>query len=89
MAPPPPQAAVLSNLESDPLLSTDDVSSGDDSLLFSDDEDDSDSEMGDYPPSIQAENEKFGSEYQGPKMTDDEASRLLQLILHASTCPCE
>jgi hypothetical protein len=35
----------------------------------------------------QAENEKFGAEYEGPKLSEYDASRLLILILHASTCP--
>jgi hypothetical protein len=35
-----------------------------------------------------AEHEKFGAEYTGPVLDDDEACRLLILMAHASTCPC-
>jgi hypothetical protein len=35
----------------------------------------------------QAENEKFGAEYEGPQLSEYDASRLLILVLHASTCP--
>jgi hypothetical protein len=38
-------------------------------------------------PSEQAENERFGMEYGGPTLTDGEASRLLILMAHASSCP--
>jgi hypothetical protein len=38
-------------------------------------------------PSEQAENERFGMEYGGPMLTDGEASRLLILMAHASSCP--
>lgn len=38
-------------------------------------------------PAEQAENELFGAEYDGPKLTDEESSRLLVLMSHASTCP--
>jgi hypothetical protein len=38
-------------------------------------------------PSEQAENERFGMEYGGPILTDGEASRLLILMAHASSCP--
>jgi hypothetical protein len=33
------------------------------------------------------EKEDFGFEYKGEKMSDDQATRLLVLIEHASTCP--
>ncbi|GAX18384.1 hypothetical protein FisN_15Lh321 [Fistulifera solaris] len=39
-------------------------------------------------PAEQAESEKFGAEYDGPKFSDSESARLLNLMLHASTCPC-
>lgn len=39
-------------------------------------------------PAEQAELEKFGAEYDGPKFSDSEAARLLNLMLHASSCPC-
>jgi hypothetical protein len=38
-------------------------------------------------PSEQAENERFGGEYEGPTLTHSQASRLLILMAHASTCP--
>jgi hypothetical protein len=38
-------------------------------------------------PSEQAENERFGVEYEGPTLTHSEASRLLILMAHASSCP--
>jgi hypothetical protein len=38
-------------------------------------------------PSAQAEHEDFGKDYSGPKFTDYDASRLLVLMGHASTCP--
>jgi len=50
----------------------------------------SDSEDSDYDentPSARAENEDFGKDYSGPKFTDYDASRLLTLMSHASTCP--
>lgn len=36
-----------------------------------------------------AEREQFGAEYTGPTCDDTEASRLLVLMGHAATCPCE
>lgn len=64
-----------------------DISDGD----LSDDSLDSDFDefenMGALSPAEQAENELFGAEYNGPKLTDDETSRLLVLMSHASTCP--
>ena len=50
----------------------------------------SDSDDSDYDentPSAKAENEDFGKNYSGPKFTDYDASRLLTLMSHASTCP--
>ena len=43
--------------------------------------------LGDLSPAEQAENELFGLEYNGPTLSDDEASRLLVLMAHSSTCP--
>jgi hypothetical protein len=40
-------------------------------------------------PAEVAERERFGDEYKGPVCDDEEASRLLLLMGHASTCPCE
>lgn len=51
---------------------------------------DSDSEgLSGLSPADHAERERFGSEYMGPTFTDREASRLLILMGHASTCPCQ
>ena len=64
---------------------------GNDMNISDDDDDlssDSDSEYGEnMSPSAKAENEDFGKDYSGPKMTDYDASRLLILMSHASTCP--
>jgi len=38
-------------------------------------------------PAARAENEDFGHDYSGPRYTDYDASRLLVLMNHASTCP--
>ena len=38
-------------------------------------------------PAEQAEYERFGAEYKGPVLPNSSASRLLVLMLHASTCP--
>jgi len=38
-------------------------------------------------PSAKAENEDFGENYNGPKFSDYDASRLLKIMAHASTCP--
>ena len=66
-------------------------SSLDDNFIASDDDfysTDSDTSItDDMSPSTQAENEDFGRDYSGPKFTDYDASRLLIMIEHASTCP--
>ena len=50
--------------------------------------DSDESEFGEnMSPAAQAENEDFGKNYSGPKFTDYDASRLLILMAHASTCP--
>ena len=50
--------------------------------------DSDDSEYGqNMSPATQAENEDFGKDYSAPKYTDYDASRLLILMDHASTCP--
>ena len=41
----------------------------------------------DMSPSSQAENEDFGANYSGPKFNEYDASRLLTMMEHASTCP--
>ena len=38
-------------------------------------------------PAERAENEDFGKNYDGPKLTPEQASRLLILMDHASSCP--
>ena len=40
-------------------------------------------------PADRAEQERFGADYSGPKLENREASRLLILMAHASTCPCQ
>lgn len=79
-----PSSTVGSESESD--LSDEDglLSDGEDSLYSSESELD---DVGSMSLAEQAENEKFGAEYEGPKLSDNHASRLLILILHASTCP--
>ncbi len=57
-----------------------------DGELSSSDSDESELEEN-MSPSAQAENEDFGKNYSGPKFTDYDASRLLVLMAHASTCP--
>jgi hypothetical protein len=64
-----------------------DISDGDLSDDFYDSDDSLDALMGIMSPAEQAENEEFGLEYNGPKLTDDQTSRLLVLMSHASTCP--
>jgi hypothetical protein len=76
--------------DADDLLGSD--LSDDDGLLSDDDSFDScDSCSADFPVisvADQAENEKFGLEYDGPKLSVEHSSRLLTLMLHATTCPC-
>ena len=40
-------------------------------------------------PAERAEHERFGQEYKGPVFSNDHAARLLILMGHASTCPCQ
>lgn len=83
----PPKATLsTSSSDSESDLSDDDglLSDGDDSLDFSDSETEDIASMSIVD---QAENEKFGSEYDGPKLSENHASRLLILMLHSSTCP--
>ena len=49
--------------------------------------DSDDSGYDENAPSALAENEDFGENYSGPKFTEYDASRLLTLMSHASTCP--
>lgn len=51
------------------------------------DSDSDDSEMDQNTPAAQALNEDFGKNYTGPKFNEYDASRLLILMSHASTCP--
>ena len=62
---------------SDGSLSQDDMDSDDSSLDFQS-----------MSQAEQAEHEEFGQEYSGPVLCDEDASRLLVLMAHASTCPC-
>ncbi len=62
-----------------------DLNASDGELSCSDSDD---SDFGEnMSPSAQAENEDFGKNYSGPKFSDFDASRLLILMSHASTCP--
>jgi len=84
------------SLGSDMSDDYDDVDGGDDyfdHLSLSDDDSVTSSEsaaaaLASLPPADQAENERFGVKYEGPTLTDKQASRLLLLMAHASTCPC-
>jgi hypothetical protein len=60
----------------------------DDESMFSSEDDDESDDFTCMSPGHRAENEKFGPEYEGPKLNDRDARRLLTLMLHASTCQC-
>lgn len=63
----------------------------DDSLSDDSMEIDDDDESLDYQAmsqAEQAEHECFGEEYKGPKFSEEDASRMLILMSHASNCPC-
>ena len=47
------------------------------------------SELQSMTPAERAEHETFGKEYEGPVLADDHAAKLLILMSHASTCPCQ
>lgn len=75
-----------------PLSDSDDesdLSELSDAANLSDDSYDSNDSEDDMPLSEGelAEMETFGKNYEGPKLTPDQASRLLILIGHAQTCP--
>ena len=53
---------------------------------FSDSDESSD--LRSMTPAEKAEHETFGHDYKGPVFADEDASRLLILMAHASTCPC-
>ena len=52
------------------------------------DSDDSCADIDAMTPVEQAEYETFGAEYKGPVLPDEDAAKLLVLMCHASTCPC-
>jgi hypothetical protein len=56
---------------------------------YSMDSDDSTLDLQSMSPAEQAEHETFGHDYKGPVFSDENASRLLVLMCHASTCPCK
>mmetsp|Transcript_21623 Transcript_21623/g.51232 ORF Transcript_21623/g.51232 Transcript_21623/m.51232 type:complete len:530 (-) Transcript_21623:522-2111(-) len=47
------------------------------------------SDLQSMTPAERAEHETFGSEYDGPVLSDEHAAKLLILIGHAATCPCQ
>jgi len=77
------------------LYASEDETSEDDEAVSlggesSDDSGDDDGVLGfngSLTPAERAEAEDFGHDYAGPKLEDGEASRLLILMGHASTCP--
>jgi hypothetical protein len=83
---PPTLGASANGSESESDLSDDDglLSDGDDSIDFSESEPE---DIACMSAADQAENEKFGLEYEGPKLSENHSSRLLTIILHSSTCP--
>lgn len=85
--PPPPDPSFHSDFSDDDLLFSDNDDDDNESMFSSPSDSDND---GGTPlsPEDQAENENFGLEYNGPVLEEDEACRLLALMLHASTCPC-
>lgn len=90
-SPAPLKASPTSASDVDDLLDSD--LSDDDGLLSDDDDsfDCSDSDDDEVPVlslADKAENEKFGADYDGPKLSNEDAARLLSLMLHATTCPC-
>lgn len=74
--------------EDDEEDNDDDDYAEEESMFSSDDDDDFSEDFVTMSPGDRAENEKFGLEYEGPKLKDKEARKLLSLMLHASTCPC-
>ena len=87
---PPPKFPDLSELyETESEASDDDeaVSLGGESSDESDYDDDLKAYNGNLSPAERAEAEDFGTEYAGPKLKDNEASRLLVLMGHAQCCP--
>jgi hypothetical protein len=80
-----------SNVDEPDSDSESDLSDDDD--ILSDAEDSGDlsesgtDDMASMSVGEQAENENFGAEYEGPQLSEYDASRLIVLVLHASTCP--
>lgn len=75
-----------------PLSDSDDesdLSELSDAGILSEDSDDSDDSEDDMPltEGELAELEVFGKDYDGPKLTPDQSSRLMILMGHAQTCP--
>ena len=85
----PPSNGELSEDES---MEASDLSSEYDDISTDDDIDSLDSENDELDalsPADRAEQERVGADYSGPRLEDREASRLLILMAHASTCPCQ
>mmetsp|Transcript_22733 Transcript_22733/g.43184 ORF Transcript_22733/g.43184 Transcript_22733/m.43184 type:complete len:1150 (+) Transcript_22733:187-3636(+) len=79
-------------LSEDESMEGSDLSSEYDDISTDDDIDSLDSEndgLDALSPADRAEQERFGADYSGPRLEDREASRLLILMAHASTCPCQ
>lgn len=90
---PPPKPATVAKDSSDTDSLGSDLSDEDWERLNSDDDslgsDHTDTEaLTAKSPAGKAENERFGTEYMGPKLAENESARLLILMAHASTCPC-
>ena len=84
----PTKYPALSASDSDSESDLSDLSDG--SLSdYSMDSDDSSLDLQSMSPAEQAEHETFGHDYKGPVFSDENASRLLILMCHASTCPCK
>jgi hypothetical protein len=89
-----PQAVPAPSVQKYPSL--DDLDSDSDMSELSDDSlsdcslssDDSCADIDIMTPAEQAEYETFGADYKGPVLPDDEAAKLVVLMCHASTCPC-
>jgi len=75
--------------ESDSELSELSDDSLSDDSLESDDDDDESLDFQAMSQAEQAEHESFGDDYTGPVLSDEDASRMLILMAHASTCPCQ
>jgi peptidoglycan hydrolase-like protein with peptidoglycan-binding domain len=59
-----------------------------DDSLESDDDDEESLDFQAMSLAEQAEHECFGEEYTGPVLSEEDASRMLVVMAHASTCPC-